>query len=368
MELAEIADMFEQPERLKQRLQAIAKMSLDDLVTPEFMEHLDRMVDVTASRGILKQIETTKLIAKTAIELADQVDNLPLDLLPAQILNDIDDVAKDLLEGVAILNRERDPQAVSVSQQKIARALQSLEQRCKDFCTRVLPIYSYLSFKQDSFRASVAQIDETLRNAREKTDEMLRNAREKTDEELKAVEKSKAELDSIVQVARDTAAQAAVSYHAQEFGKIAQEHTDASRQWLIASISLIFTTITVALLSLFVLPPLGALNEPATIQRLITKIVIASILYYAAIWAAKNYKTHRHLAVVNLHRQSALKTFEAFVKASSSDEQTKNAVLLEATRSIFAPSNTGYLGAEEENPSSRIIEIFKNVGGSSVGK
>lgn len=357
MELSEIADMFEQPERLKHRLEAITKIDFNNLVTPEFMEHLERMVDVTASRGVSKQIGATQVILKPAVELAGQVDNLPLDLLPPQILNDIDDVAKDLLEGVEILNKERDAEAISVSLQEIGRALQSLEQRCKDFCTRVFPIYSYLSFRADSFRAGIAQIDETLRNARERTDQ-----------ELKAVEKSKAELDSIVQVARDTAAQAAVSHHAQEFGKIAQEHIDASRQWLKASIGLIFTTIAVALLSLFLLPPLGALNEPATIQRLITKIIVASILYYAAIWAAKNYKTHRHLAVVSLHRQSALKTFEAFVKASSSDEQTKNAVLLEATRCIFAPSNTGYLGSEEENPSSRIIEIFKNVGSSSAGK
>lgn len=357
MDLAGFPDMFELPERLKQRLQAITKLDSDNLVTHEFMEHLERMVNVTASRNIQKQIETTKLILNPAAELAGQVVNLPLDLLPPQILNDIDDVAKDLLEGVEILNKERDAQEVSGSLQEIGRSLQSLEQRCKDFFIRGFPIYSYLRFKEDSFRAGIEQIDETLRKVRERTDQ-----------ELEAVEKSKAELDSIVQVARDTAAQAAVSHHAQEFGKIAQEHIDASKQWLKASIGLIVTTIAVALLSLFLLPPLGAFNEPATIQRLITKILIASILYYAAIWAAKNYKTHRHLAVVSLHRQSALKTFEAFVKASSNDEQTKNAVLLEATRCIFAPSNTGYLGPDEENPSSRIIEIVKNIGGSSVGK
>jgi hypothetical protein len=84
--------------------------------------------------------------------------------------------------------------------------------------------------------------------------------------------------------------------------------------------------------------------------------------------AAKNYRTHRHLVVVNQHRQSALRTFEAFIKAASGDDQTKNAVLLEATRCIFAPANTGYLGGEEENPSNRIIEIFKTVGGGVSGK
>jgi len=54
------------------------------------------------------------------------------------------------------------------------------------------------------------------------------------------------------------------------------------------------------------------------------------------------------------------------VKASE-DEQMKNAVLLEATHCIFAPAVTGYLGAEEENPSNRIVEILKTVGGSAGG-
>lgn len=352
-----IAFMFEQPTRLKERLQAVIKTNFDNLVSPEFLEHLDRMVDVTASRSTLKQIESTKTIAKTVVDLAALIDNLSLESLPPQILDDIDDVAKDILAGVEALNKDRDVQVISLSTEEIRLSLQGLEQRCKDFCTRVFPIYSYLSFKADSFRSGITQIEE-----------VLRGTRERADQELKAIEKSKAELDSIVQVARDTASQAAVSYHAQEFGKIAQEHIDASKQWLKASIVLACITIAVAVIFLLLLPPLGALNEAATIQRLITKIVIASILYYAAIWSTKNYKTHRHLAVVNLHRQSALKTFEAFVKASASDEQTKNAVLLEATRCIFAPSNTGYLGADEENPSSRIIEIFKNVGGGSLSK
>ena len=124
--------------------------------------------------------------------------------------------------------------------------------------------------------------------------------------------------------------------------------------------------VLVAIASIFLLLPTGTLGDPGTVQRIITKLVIISIFYFAALWASRNYRSHRHLSVVNKHRQSALSTFETFVKAAN-DDQTKNAVLLEATHCIFSPAVSGYLGAEEEGPANRIIEILKTAGSSGSG-
>jgi hypothetical protein len=120
-----------------------------------------------------------------------------------------------------------------------------------------------------------------------------------------------------------------------------------------------------ALLILFEFPSAGLMNDAGIIQKIIARLVIVSILYYGVVWSAKNYKALRHLSVLNSHRQNALQTFESFVEGAGGDEQTKNAVLLEATHCIFSPANTGYLGAEEDNPTSRIDEILKTVGTSS---
>jgi hypothetical protein len=46
--------------------------------------------------------------------------------------------------------------------------------------------------------------------------------------------------------------------------------------------------------------------------------------------------------VVDQHRQNALSTFETFMKAAS-DEQMKNAVLLQATQAILTPQATDSL-------------------------
>ena len=100
-----------------------------------------------------------------------------------------------------------------------------------------------------------------------------------------------------------------------------------------------------------------------------TKIIVISLIYFAAIWASRNYRAHRHLNVVNSHRQNALMTFQTFVKAAGDeDKETKNAVLLEATRCIFSPTSTGYLGGDQETPSSSIVEVLTKTVGSVGGK
>jgi len=109
------------------------------------------------------------------------------------------------------------------------------------------------------------------------------------------------------------------------------EHAHGSKKWLITASILITITILVAISTLYLLPALGELKEAGVVQRIIAKLIVLSSLYYGAVWSAKNYRIHRHLSVVNMHRHNALKTFEAFIKAASGDPETKSAVLLETT-------------------------------------
>jgi hypothetical protein len=289
-----------------------------------------------------------------AVELAKEFRSLPLDLLPIQTLQQLkppaDQMAKGLKEIAAFtLVGQPNPEAQR-------NALLSNMQSWYDQAFLALtPHLAYLSLKS-------AQVQETMRRSAE----LLEDTQKKVSADMKEIEQKKAEIDSIVKAARDAAAKIGVAQFATKFEEISDEHAKASKQWLLATAGLGLVTVGVAIGLLFFLPPLGQMNDPATIQRIITKLVLISIFYFAALWASRNYRAHRHLSVVNKHRQSALSTFETFVK-SASDDQTKNAVLLEATHCIFSSACTGYLGGEEENPSSRIIEILRTVG-SSVGK
>ncbi|MFZ1547427.1 MAG: hypothetical protein WAT12_10065, partial [Candidatus Nitrotoga sp.] len=85
------------------------------------------------------------------------------------------------------------------------------------------------------------------------------------------------------------------------------------------------------------------------------------------IWCGRIYKALKHQSTVNKHRANALKTFQAFVKAASNDN-TRDAVLIETTRSIFASSPSGYLDTTDtpSDPSTKVLEIIK--GSSSSAK
>ncbi len=100
------------------------------------------------------------------------------------------------------------------------------------------------------------------------------------------------------------------------------------------------------------------------LKQLTLKLIIFSVLFAALIWVGRIYRAHRHNYIINKHRQNALSTFETFVKAAS-DEQTKSAVLLQATQCIFSPQHSGYISKESE-PSTypQVLEIIRGISGS----
>jgi hypothetical protein len=81
----------------------------------------------------------------------------------------------------------------------------------------------------------------------------------------------------------------------------------------------------------------------------------------ATVWCGRIYKATKHQAVTNQHRANALKTFQAFVKAAL-DDATRDAVLLETTRSIFTIAPSGYLETSEPSaePVSKLMEIIRS--------
>jgi hypothetical protein len=88
------------------------------------------------------------------------------------------------------------------------------------------------------------------------------------------------------------------------------------------------------------------------------------MLVTASVWCGKNYRILQHLATLNKHRSLSIRTLQAFV-AAASDEQTKNAVLLEANRAVFSSGGTGYLdGSSDKESPITIIELAKNLGKS----
>lgn len=226
--------------------------------------------------------------------------------------------------------------------------LKAAAKHYEPFLTTLMKYIPFLTLKSTEIREMNVRLSTLLEDTNKKATELL-----------ESVEKKKTEAESIVRVTRDAAAKVGVAQFATKFEDIAKAHSDCSKRWLKATVALGFCTIAIA--SLFAW--FAIFKEPElSVQQAISEVVLVSLFYITAVWSAKNYRAHRHLAVVNYHRQNALATFQTFVKAAGDqDVQTKNAVLLEATRCIFSPSTTGYISSDTDTSGNRIVEILKTV-------
>ncbi|WP_257307003.1 hypothetical protein [Geothrix campi] len=95
------------------------------------------------------------------------------------------------------------------------------------------------------------------------------------------------------------------------------------------------------------------------VQLIVSKALVFAVISFMLYLSAKNYLAHRHNEVVNRHRQNALLTFEAFVKASGDPEAGK-VILGQAAACVFAPQSTGYSqeGGIDAAKASSVVEVL----------
>ena len=101
----------------------------------------------------------------------------------------------------------------------------------------------------------------------------------------------------------------------------------------------------------------------AGLQVTAGKLFVFGIMSYLVLMAGRAYRAAAHNQIVNEHRRDALKSFRAFVEATS-DDATKDAVLVQATHSIFSHRPSGF-GHQENDvvPPSHLLELTKSVVG-----
>ncbi len=175
---------------------------------------------------------------------------------------------------------------------------------------------------------------------------------------LKYEKEAKKSLESI----QSNANKVGVSKYSSIFKEQAEAHKRNSWFWFLGIIGILLVIIGFAVCLLedcFKFP--NDASWGIIVQFTTAKLIIFSILCVALSWTIKSYKANKHNEVLNKHRQNALDIFETFVNGTS-DEQTKNAVLLQAVQSIFAQQNTGYNDNETEtgNAQTKILEFVSS--------
>lgn len=323
-----------------------ARRGLDDVVA------FDIATLTNPSLGASFDFRDCETMVGLAISHAKDLQLLDVSALPTVMVDHIASLTRNVMRTLIEIKNFK-PDDVHNPKETRDNLATTLARHVEQFRQETIPYFGYLQMKRDSDALTATAT--RLKTIEESGSDVFQNLSNLA-EEAKGKE---SEIDKVLEAARAAAGTIGVERHSTDFQQIAGKHKLASRWWLAATGVLLSAVAFTAYYFISHQLPEGDLHTAATIQRITSKLVLLSSLYFAVVLAARNYRVNRHLAVVNEHRQTSLQTFETFVKSAGDDIQTKNAVLLETTRTIFSPSVSGYLGAEDENPNNRIIEVLK---------
>lgn len=329
--------------RLKQTITGYVSEGVEAFVRPDLGPHMA----FEPLRGSIAAILT----------VSQGLLNAPLEALPFHVFR-MAETAYSHLEGrlselkafdvVALSN-----QNVNIMQHHL-NVSTNLEHGDAAFWEQITPVLGFIG-------AQRLENDPTAATARS----LLRHAEEAVAKATAAGET----IDQIVGAAREASIQAGVSKHAALFAAEADRQEQVAKRWLVWTG--IFTLLTLLAAGLNLLAHINGWENPPGVAvdagrldlgLVLAKVFAFSILLSAIVWCGRIYKAAKHNAVVNRHRQNALSTFQSFVEGGT-DDQTRNAVLLQAAQSVFAPQISGFVTGEPDAAGpAQLIEMVRTIG------
>jgi len=161
---------------------------------------------------------------------------------------------------------------------------------------------------------------------------------------------------------RRVAAEQGVSQQAIHFGNEATRHDVAAEVWRVTMRNYAIAIGVYAVGSIFVhkIPFLNPTSYYESIQLGVSKVLVFTVLAYMLLISSRNFMGHKHNAIVNRHRQNALMTHKALIEAVE-DSGVREAIMVQAASSIFAPQSTGYAGdygKGESNGTRSVVELL----------
>ncbi|RYF45777.1 MAG: hypothetical protein EOO38_15415 [Cytophagaceae bacterium] len=310
---------------------------------------VDELVVNPSKLGTLT-FEAARSDLEIIFQISKELIRLPFQVVPEPAANPIITYltqCREVVNQIAIFNVESASGAPAAQRDQYVALVKEI---ATNLLTSAAPWIPFLAYQQGDVQRNIDSMTVAARGI----------ATTFNDAKIEA-EKSKLDLSKIVQAARDASPVAGVGVFTADFSEQANALDKDANKWLTVTTWAAGITLTVAVVSMFI--HIG--DSPAEIAQFLTSKVLALVvLISATVWCGRIYKATMHQAATNRHRAHALKTFQAFTQASD-DEGTRNAVLLEATRSIFAISPSGYLETTEQAADSgtKVLEIIKGING-----
>ena len=267
-----------------------------------------------------------------------------LKLLPLDDLTDkaVSQIIKSLQEVVKALNAIDGFTIEQANPTQVRDQLAAqLGQSSDSFYEAATPWIPFLAYQKGDVAKNIEDLTQSVSNAAT----LISNA--KTD-----IETKKSEIDGIITQAREASAAAGAAVFTKDFDAESKDQKKAAFRWLLATGGLGFLTILAAIATWWIGLSVEFDGFNA-IQAFGGKIAILVVFFTATLWCGRVYRALMHQATLNRHRALGLQTFQAF-SAAASDDASKDAVLLETTRSIFSTGNTGYLDTQDQGSTQEI--------------
>jgi len=308
------------------------------------------------------------------LEMAKDLGDLPLELLPNDIAQNLGQQFQFILTQFQEINQYRIANPNPTDRRNtLITSVRNASTNLLRTTAPWIPFLAYrragglksiqdLSSRAEEAGALVKEAQQKVVACEREVGEIISRTNQAAAEVSKEVEKHvsgrKESIEKIIEAARIAAASAGAVAFTKDFDEESRKFDHDAKRWLIAA----------GLLALVTLGAAGAmweLTEPGLdngqlFQKVSSRLVILAVLLSATIWCGRNYKTLKHLKIINRHRALSLLTLQAF-SASAADTQTKDAILLEATKAVFGNVPTGYIDGGDGDSDLKIVEVARSI-------
>ena len=175
---------------------------------------------------------------------------------------------------------------------------------------------------------------------------------------MDALKKNRQESEEIVKAMRESSSEVGVGRFEEVFRKQVRIHSMLAIAWLGTALgaALFMIQFILRMLDDFSTSLKQGTDVHYGLQVLLGKFLIVSFFSIIFLRIARNYDANMHLYTVNKHRLNSLRVFTLFVE-SSQNPQTRDAVLIQATRAIFDVGDSGFVTGSKEPAGFEAINI-----------
>lgn len=252
------------------------------------------------------------------------------------------------------------PQGVETLEENHSRILVEISGYCETVRDALSKTLTYLRSKKVEQLEN--QVKTTLTDAEGKFNTETEKIQQIGEESQQKEEKRQESFDELYIQLQNQLTEKPISQYKAIFNDEAEKHQKNAKFWMIMAIAATAVFFSVFILLSLILDS-GGTQLTGFFQNLFTKGFILSPIYVWLNRSIKNYTAEKHLEVINTHRQNALETVDPFLEATKENRDTRDQILLAATKTIYDANQSGYLSTKtsSSDSASPVQQIIKEV-------